>query len=83
MTIAYACDLNVYVCVNFGDEIMLRGEECKNSDFGASHCNSSLIEQYILGNDCTDTLVINTLKIDCAWVRNTLLDLLSTSLKRS
>ena len=29
MTIAYACDLNVYVCVNFGDEILLRGEECK------------------------------------------------------
>ena len=25
----YACDLNVYVCVNFGDEILLRGEECK------------------------------------------------------
>ena len=21
--------LNVYVCVNFGDEIFLRGEECK------------------------------------------------------
>ena len=29
MTVAYACDLNVNVCVNFGDEIMLRGEECK------------------------------------------------------
>ena len=29
MIVAYACDLNVYVCVNFGDEIMLRGEECK------------------------------------------------------
>ena len=29
MTVAYACDLNVYVCVNFGDEIRLRGEECK------------------------------------------------------
>ena len=29
MTVAYACALNVYVCVNFGDEIMLRGEECK------------------------------------------------------
>ena len=30
MTVAYACDLNVvYVCVNFGDEIFLRGEECK------------------------------------------------------
>ena len=30
MTVAYACDLNVYVCVNFGDEILLRVEECKN-----------------------------------------------------
>ena len=29
MTIAYACDLYVYVCVNFEDEILLRGEECK------------------------------------------------------
>ena len=25
MTIAYACKLNVYVCMNFGDEILLRG----------------------------------------------------------
>ena len=29
MIVAYACDLNVYVCVNFGDEILLKGEECK------------------------------------------------------
>ena len=29
MTVAYACDLNVYVCVNFGEESLLRGEECK------------------------------------------------------
>ena len=29
MIVVYACDLNVYVCVNFGDEIMLREEECK------------------------------------------------------
>ena len=29
MTVAYVYDLNVYVCVNFGDEILLRGEECK------------------------------------------------------
>ena len=29
MTVAYACNLNVYVCVNFEDEILLRGEECK------------------------------------------------------
>ena len=29
MTVAYACDLNVYMCVNFGNKIMLKGEECK------------------------------------------------------
>ena len=29
MTIAYACKLNVYVCMNFGDEILLRGGEWK------------------------------------------------------
>ena len=29
MTVAYACDLNVYVRMNFGDKIMLKGEECK------------------------------------------------------
>ena len=29
MNVAYACDLNVYVCLNFEDEIMLRREECK------------------------------------------------------
>ena len=28
MTIAYACGSNVYAYVNFGDEILLRGEEC-------------------------------------------------------
>ena len=28
MTVPYACDC-VWLCVNFGDEIMLRGEECK------------------------------------------------------
>ena len=27
MIVAYACYLNVYVCVNFEDEIMLREEE--------------------------------------------------------
>ena len=32
MTIAYACDLYVLVCVNFGDEILLREEEDKNPD---------------------------------------------------
>ena len=30
MTIAYAHDLYVLVCVNFRDKILLRGEECKN-----------------------------------------------------
>ena len=30
MTVAYACDLNVFVCVNFGDEILLSGEELKS-----------------------------------------------------
>ena len=29
MIVAYACDLNVYVLVNLGDQILLRGEECK------------------------------------------------------
>ena len=28
MTVPYACDC-VCLCVNFGDEILLRGEECK------------------------------------------------------
>ena len=32
MSVAYACDLNVYVCVNFGDEILLREEECKTQE---------------------------------------------------
>ena len=32
MTVTYACDLNVYVCVNFGDKILLRGEECKTQE---------------------------------------------------
>ena len=31
MTIAYACDC-MYMCVNFGDEIILRGEECKTRE---------------------------------------------------
>ena len=29
MTVAYKCDLNVYVCVNFNDEILLRGKNVK------------------------------------------------------
>ena len=29
MIVAYACYLNVYVCVNFGDKILLRGKEYK------------------------------------------------------
>ena len=32
MTFSYAYNLNVYVCVNFGDEILLRGEECKTRE---------------------------------------------------
>ena len=28
MTVPYACDC-VWLCVNFEDEILLRGEECK------------------------------------------------------
>ena len=32
MIVAYACDLNVYVCVNFGDKILLRGEEYKTRE---------------------------------------------------
>ena len=29
MTVAYACKLNMYMCVNFKDEIILRGENVK------------------------------------------------------
>ena len=46
MTVAYACDLNVYVCVNFGDEILLRGEECKtrvNLNFSEKWQNGKLL----------------------------------------
>ena len=32
MIVAYACELNVYVCVNFGDEILLREGECKTHE---------------------------------------------------
>ena len=45
MTISYACDLNVYVCVNFGDEILFRGEECKtqiNLNFSKKGQNGKL-----------------------------------------
>ena len=31
MTVPYACDC-VCLCVNFGDEILLRGEECKTQE---------------------------------------------------
>ena len=47
MTVAYACDLNVYVCVNFGDEILLRGEECKTREdfnFLKNGKNSKIVE---------------------------------------
>ena len=48
MTVAYACDLNVYMCVNFGDEILLRGEECKtrvNLNFSEKSQNGKLLLQ--------------------------------------
>ena len=32
MIVAYACELNVYVCVNFGDKILLRGEKYKTRE---------------------------------------------------
>ena len=32
MNVSYACDLNVYSCVNFEEEILLRGEECKTRE---------------------------------------------------
>ena len=51
MTIAYACELNVYVCVNFGDEILLRGEECKtrvNLKFFKKWQNGKLLLKYRL-----------------------------------
>ena len=53
MTIAYACDLNVYVCVNFKDEILLRGEECKtreNLNFSKKGQNGKLPLMYKLQN---------------------------------
>ena len=51
MTVAYACDLNVYVCVNFKDEILLRCEECKirvNLNFSQNWQNGKLPLQYKL-----------------------------------
>ena len=51
MTIAYACELNVYVCSNFGDEILLRGEECKtwvNLNFFKKWQNGKLPLQFRL-----------------------------------
>ena len=48
MTAAYPCDLNVYACVNFRDEILLRGEECKTlekSSFSERCQNSKLSKQ--------------------------------------
>ena len=45
MTVVYTCDLNVYVCVNFGDKILLRGEECKtrvNFNFSEKGQNGKL-----------------------------------------
>ena len=51
MTISYACNLNVYVCVNFKDEILLREEECKtwvNFNFSKKWQNGKLPLQYRL-----------------------------------
>ena len=51
MTVAYACDLNVYVCVNFRDEILLRGEEFKtreNLNFSEKWQNGKLPLMYKL-----------------------------------
>ena len=31
MTFPYACDC-VWLCVNFGDKILLKGEECKTRE---------------------------------------------------
>ena len=32
MTVVYACDLNAYMYMNFGDEILLRGDDCKTQE---------------------------------------------------
>ena len=45
--------LYVYVCVNFGDEILLRGEECKtrvNLNFSEKGQNGKLSLVYKLQN---------------------------------
>ena len=49
MIVAYACDLNVYVCVNFGDEILLRVDKCKtrvNLKIFEKGQNSKFLLQY-------------------------------------
>ena len=51
MTVAYAYDLNVYACVNFGDENLLRREECKTRvdlKFSEKRQNGKLSLQYRL-----------------------------------
>ena len=51
MIVAYACDLNVYVCLNFRDEILLREEEFKtrvNLKFFEKWKNYKLSIQYRL-----------------------------------
>ena len=53
MTVAYACDLNVYVCANFGDKILLREEEFKtreNLNFSEKWKNGKLPLMYKLQN---------------------------------
>ena len=52
MVVAYACDW-MHMCVNFGDEILLRGEECKtqvNLIFSKKWQNCKLPLQYKLQN---------------------------------
>ena len=47
MTVVYACDFNAYVCMNFGDEILLSGEEYKTQEkfyFLKNGKNSKIVE---------------------------------------
>ena len=53
MTVVYTCDLNVYVCLNFSDEILLRGVECntrENLNFFEKGQNGKLPLLYKLQN---------------------------------
>ena len=49
MTVSYACDMNMYMCVNFEEEIMLRGKECRtrvNLNFSKNGEKRKLSMQY-------------------------------------